>query len=252
MLAKRIIPCLDVRDGRVVKGQSFLNLRDMGDPVELSAFYDGEGADELVLLDITASHEARTHRIDLAHQLAQRLTIPFTVGGGIRTVEDGGALLRAGADKVSVNTAAVLDPTLISGLAERFGTQAVVLAVDARRDGQRYRVTTHGGRQDGGRWLDEWIREAEERGAGEILLTSMDQDGQLSGYDIELTRFVVEHTSLPVIASGGAGKPQHLEEVLTTAGAQAALCATILHAGTYRIRDLKAYLKGCGIIVRDA
>lgn len=250
MLAKRIIPCLDVQHGRVVKGVNFVNLRDAGDPVELAALYDREGADELVFLDITASHERRAPLFELAARVAEQVFIPFTVGGGIRTLEDIRAILKAGADKVSLNTVAVQNPALITEAAERFGSQCVVIAIDARWNGARYEVYTHGGRQVTGLDAVEWARQVVRLGAGEILLTSMDRDGTQAGYDITLTRAVAEAVNVPVIASGGAGMPEHLYNVLTEGNAAAALVASIVHDGRYRIRELKEYLHARGVPVR--
>ena len=257
MLAKRIIPCLDVKDGRVVKGTHFLHLRDAGDPVELSAYYDAEGADELVFLDITASAERRQILAELAARVAEKVFIPFTVGGGLRTIEDLRAVLKAGADKVSLNTAAVQNPDLIREAAERFGSQCVVVAIDAKRvgrdfrpfegderfeEGCRWEVYIHGGRTATGLDALEWAVRAVELGAGEILLTSMDADGAQAGYDIGLTKKVAEAVSVPVIASGGAGTLEHIYEALTVGKAQAALIASLTHYGKSRIADIKNYL----------
>lgn len=254
MLTKRIIPCLDVAAGRVVKGVRFVNLRDAGDPVELAAFYDSQGADELVFLDITASADCRGTMIDVVSRTADQVFIPLTVGGGIRNTEDMRRLLRAGADKVSVNTAAVQDPTLLAQGADRFGSQCIVLAIDAKRvagaSHARWEVYTHGGRIPTGRDAVEWARQGAELGAGEILLTSMDSDGTLEGYDLELTRSIAEVVSVPVIASGGAGEMEHLHEALATGKADAVLLASILHYGTYTIREIKEYLRDKGIPVR--
>ncbi len=246
MLAKRIIPCLDVTGGRVVKGVNFVNLRDAGDPVELAARYNQQGADELVFLDITASSDDRQTMVDVVARTAREVFIPLTVGGGIRTVEDARRILHAGADKVSVNTAAVLRPDLIFELSQEFGAQAVVLAIDAR--GRV--VHTRGGRQ--GEALDavEWAQRGEQLGAGEILLTSMDTDGVRTGFNCHLTRAVREATHIPVIASGGAGKPADFFDVLQSAGADAALAASVFHYGTYTVGDLKEYLAGRGVPVR--
>ncbi len=256
MLAKRIIPCLDVKNGRVVKGVNFLNLRDAGDPVELGALYDRQGADELVFLDITASHEQRDIVAAMAERVAEQVFIPFTVGGGIRTVDDFRTILKTGADKISINTAAVLNPTLITEAAERFGSQCVVVAIDPRRTGThadgtpKWEVFTHGGRTPTGLDAVAWAQEAERRGAGEILLTSMDRDGVQTGYDIPLTRAVADAVSIPVIASGGAGEPDHLRAALQEGGADAALIASMVHDGRYTIRDLKEYLAGKAVPVR--
>jgi cyclase len=256
MLVKRIIPCLDVKDGRVVKGVNFVNLRDAGDPVELGALYDAQGADELVFLDITASHEQRDIVAEMAARVAEQVFIPFTVGGGIRTVEDFRRILKAGADKISINTAAVQNPDLIREASERFGSQCVVVAIDPRRvrtkpDGTPYwEVYTHGGRKPTGLDAIEWAQRVEQLGAGEILLTSMDRDGTQIGYDIELTRAVAQAVSIPVIASGGAGKPEHLYDALTEGLADAALVASIVHDGHYTIAELKTYLHERGVPVR--
>ncbi len=251
MLAKRIIPCLDVKDGRVVKGTRFVNLRDAGDPVEVAAWYDQEGADELVFLDITASHERRRILINVVARTAEVAFMPLTVGGGIRTLEDIRALLLAGADKVSINTAAVQDPELIPRAAERFGSQCIVLAIDAKRTGGRWEVFIHGGRTPTGLDAVEWAIEGEKRGAGEILLTSMDRDGTKDGYDLELTRAVAEAVGIPVIASGGAGRLGHLYEALTVGKADAALAASIFHFREYTIQEAKVYLRERGVHVRS-
>lgn len=251
MLTKRIIPCLDVRDGRVVKGVNFLNLRDAGDPVELAAFYDREGADELVFLDITASAQGRKTVLDMVYRTAGEVFIPFTVGGGIGSLEDIRAILSAGADKVSINTAAVKNPQLVAEAARRFGSQCIVVAIDARRVGEgRWEVYTHGGRTPTGIDAVWWARRAEELGAGEILLTSMDRDGTKDGYDLELTRAIVRAVSIPVIASGGAGTLEHIADGLTLGEADAALAASIFHFGEYTIRQVKEYLAARGIPVR--
>ncbi len=254
MLAKRIIPCLDVTGGRVVKGVQFVNLRDAGDPVELAARYNEQGADELVFLDITASSDARDILADLVARTAREVFIPLTVGGGIRSVADARRILLSGADKVSVNTAAVRRPELISELSQEFGAQAVVLAIDARRNPQRrsWNVYTRGGRDDEGIDAIEWARQGESLGAGEILLTSMDTDGAQTGFDCDLTRTVSRATHIPVIASGGAGKPEDFERVLTEGEADAALAASVFHYGTYTVADLKAYLHSQNIPVRPA
>lgn len=251
MLARRIIPCLDVKDGRVVKGVNFVNLRDAGDPVEQARVYDAEGADELVFLDITATHEARQTVRQMARAVADQVFIPFTVGGGIRTVEDMRALLRAGADKISINSAAVRTPALITAGAEEFGSQAVVVAIDARstRSG-KWEVYVSGGRTATGRDAVAWAQEAVARGAGEILLTSMDADGTQAGYDIPLTRAVADAVNVPVIASGGAGALAHFAEAVTDGGADAALAASLFHYRQLQIREVKAYLAVQGIPVR--
>src|SRR5437764_3496766 len=248
---KRVIPCLDVDAGRVVKGTNFVDIRDAGDPVELAERYDAEGADELVFLDITATHERRDTIVELARRTADNVFIPFTIGGGIRTVADAQAVLDAGADKVSVNSAAVARPQLIDELANVLGAQCVVLAIDAKRraNGAGWEVYVAGGRTATGRDVVEWAREGVERGAGEILLTSMDRDGTSAGYDIELTQAVSSAVSVPVIASGGAGELEHLVEALH-AGADAALCASIFHYGRHTIPDAKAHLARAGIPVR--
>ena len=250
MLAKRIIPCLDVQDGRVVKGVRFLDLRDAGDPVAAAAFYEKEGADELIFLDITASAEARSTRAELAARTAEEVFVPFTIGGGIGSVEEIRSLLKAGADKVSINTAAVEDPGLIDRAASRFGSQCVVTAIDAGRSGEGWKVFTHGGRRSTGKDAVAWAREAEKRGAGEILLTSMDRDGTRDGYDLELTRAVSRAVAIPVIASGGAGRLEHLLEAFTAGEAHAVLAASIFHYRTFSIRQAKEFLRHRGIPVR--
>ena len=251
MYAKRIIPCLDVNNGRVVKGTSFVHLRDAGDPVETATEYDRQGADELVFLDITASAQARSIIIDMVRKVAEQIFIPFTVGGGIRTVEDFTALLRAGADKVSVNSAAILRPELISEAAEKFGSQCVVCAVDAKRRPEGgWTVYRNGGRIDTGLDAVEWAQRAAALGAGEILLTSMDCDGVKNGYDLELTAAVSERVSIPVIASGGAGKLEHFYDAFTEGKADAVLAASLFHFGEITIPELKAYLFGKEIPVR--
>ena len=251
MFTKRIIPCLDVKNGRVVKGINFVNLKDAGDPVEVAAAYDQAGADELVFLDITASSDARATAVDMVRKVAEKVFIPFTVGGGIRTVEDFKALLREGADKISINSSAINDPTLISRAAEKFGSQCVVVAIDAKRraDGG-WNVYKNGGRIDVGLDTVEWAAEAEKRGAGEILLTSMNCDGAKNGYDLALTRAVVDAVKIPVIASGGAGTKEHFYEALTEGGADAALAASLFHYKELEIQDLKEYLSGRGVPVR--
>ncbi len=256
MLARRVIPCLDVREGRVVKGVNFLNIRDAGDPVELASRYDAMGADELVFLDITASHEKRDVIIDVVERVAEQVFIPFTVGGGIRTANDFKRILRAGADKVGVNTAAVQKPEILSEAAEQFGSQCVVLAMDPKRVGEyadgspKWEVFIHGGRTPTGIDALEWAVKAEKLGAGEILLTSMDRDGTQIGYDLELTRAVVNRVQIPVIASGGAGTPQHCLEAVTTGGADAALIASMVHDGIYTIAEIKNYMRDRGVCVR--
>lgn len=250
MLKKRIIPCLDVKDGRVVKGTNFINLRDAGDPVELASFYDAEGADEVVFLDITASAEGRKTTVEMVKRAAKEVFIPLTVGGGISSLEDIRNLLMAGADKVSLNTAAVKNPRLIFDGARRFGSQCIVLACDAKKRENGWEVYIHGGRTATGIDVLEWIKEAVKLGAGEVLLTSMDTDGTKNGYDIELTRAVVENVDVPVIASGGAGKIEHFKEIFLEGKADAALAASVFHYGTYSIRQVKQYLKQEGIEMR--
>jgi len=250
MLAKRIIPCLDIKDGRVVKGVNFVNLRDAGDPVEQARLYDVQGADELVFLDISATHEGRKTTLELVSQVAETVFMPLTVGGGIREVADMRNLLLAGADKVSVNSAAVKRPELLSEGATRFGAQCIVLAIDARRSDSSWEVFVNGGRIPTGMDAIEWAVRGVELGAGEILLTSMDADGTLSGYDIELTGRIAEAVSVPVIASGGAGTPAHFAEVLTDGKADAALAASLFHDGKLRIGELKVELKSLGLPVR--
>jgi imidazole glycerol-phosphate synthase subunit HisF len=252
MLAKRLIPCLDVDRGRVVKGVRFVSLRDAGDPVECAVRYDAEGADELVFLDITASSEERPIVLDMVRRVADAVFLPFTVGGGVRSVADADALLRAGADKVGVNTAAVQDPGLIEELARRFGSQAVVLAIDARRRASPagWEVFIHGGRTPTGKDAVAWAREGAERGAGEILLTSMDCDGTKDGFDVPLTRAVAGVVRVPVVASGGCGTVDHMRDVLTEGAASAALAASIFHFGEIRIPEAKASLQAAGVEVR--
>ena len=253
MLAKRIIPCLDVTGGRVVKGVNFVGLRDAGDPVELASRYNDQGADELVFLDITASSDAREIMADVVARTSRKVFIPLTVGGGIRSIADARKILMSGADKVSVNTAAVRRPELITELSEEFGTQAVVLAIDARRNSQgSWNVFTRGGRDDEGINAVEWALKGEMLGAGEILLTSMDTDGVQHGFDCELTRAVSHLVHIPVIASGGAGKPEDFERVLTEGAADAALAASIFHYGAYTVSDLKVFLREHNVPVRPA
>jgi cyclase len=248
---QRVIPCLDVDAGRVVKGTNFVDIRDAGDPVELAERYDAAGADELVFLDITATYERRDTLVELARRTADNVFVPFTIGGGIRSVEDAQAVLDAGADKISVNSAAVARPELLNELAEVFGAQCVVLAIDAkaRSDGDGWEVFVAGGRTPTGRDAVEWAREGTERGAGEILLTSMDRDGTNAGYDLALTRAVADATGVPVIASGGAGELDHLVEALRS-GADAVLCASIFHYGRYTVGDVKQHLTAAGVPVR--
>ena len=251
---KRVVPCLDVDAGRVVKGTEFVDLRDAGDPVELAARYDREGADEVVFLDITASADARETIVDVARRTAEEVFIPFTVGGGVRSVDDARRLLRAGADKVGVNTAAVNRPEIVSELSREFGAQCVVVAIDARRrrDGDGFEVYTHGGRRPTGRDALEWAGECERRGAGEILLTSMDRDGTRDGYDLELTRAVVDTVGVPVIASGGVGTLDHLVEGAVVGGADAVLAASIFHFAEHTVREAKEHLTANGVTVRPA
>ena len=252
MHTKRIIPCLDVKNGRVVKGVNFVNFRDAGDPAEVGAAYDKSGADELVFLDITASSDARETAVEWVRQVASKVFIPFTVGGGIRTVEDFRAILREGADKISVNSAAIMNPQLISDAADKFGSQCVVVAIDAKRreDGSGWNIYKNGGRIDMGIDAVEWAMKADRLGAGEILLTSMDGDGTKAGYDLELTRQIAENVSIPVIASGGAGTMEHFRDAFRIGKADAALAASLFHFKELEIRDLKAYLKEQGIAVR--
>lgn len=252
MFTKRIIPCLDVHNGRVVKGTNFVDLRDAGDPVEVGKAYGTAGADELVFLDITASSDARTIKIDMVRRVAETVFIPFTVGGGIRTVDDFKMILREGADKVAVNTAAIINPDLISEAADKFGSQCVVVAIDAKRreDGSGWNIYKNGGRVDMGIDAVEWAMKANRLGAGEILLTSMDCDGTKDGYDLELTRIISENVSIPVIASGGAGNMEHFYEALTTGKADAALAASLFHYKELEIRQVKDYLKEKGVSVR--
>ncbi len=251
MYTKRIIPCLDVKEGRVVKGTNFVGLRDAGDPVELARRYDEERADELVFLDITASSDKRGTMVDVARSCASQVFIPFTIGGGIRSTDDMSAMLKAGADKTSLNTAAVNDPSLIQKGAEKFGRQCVVIAIDARRCGEnRWEVYTNGGRTPTGIDALEWAKKAVALGAGEILLTSMDADGTKDGYDIPLTRTISEAVNVPVIASGGAGELEHFYDVLTLGKADAVLAASVFHYGKFTIREVKEYLKSRGVEVR--
>ena len=252
MFTKRIIPCLDVNDGRVVKGINFVNLRDAGDPVEVAAAYDKAGADEVVFLDITASSDHRATVVDMVRKVAEKVFIPFTVGGGIRTVEDFKVLLREGADKISINSSAINTPELIGNAADKFGSQCVVVAIDARRreDGSGWNVYKNGGRIDTGLDAVEWAMKANRLGAGEILLTSMDCDGTKAGYDIELTRQIADNVSIPVIASGGAGTKEHFYEALTEGHAVAALAASLFHYKELEIMDLKNYLADRGVSVR--
>ncbi len=252
MFTKRIIPCLDVKDGRVVKGVNFVDLRDAGDPVEIAAAYDRAGADEVVFLDITASSDGRNTVVDMVRRVAEQVFIPFTVGGGIRTVDDFKALLREGADKISVNSAAIDNPKLLSEAADKFGSQCVVLAIDAKKraDGSGFNIYKHGGRLDCGIDAVEWAIKCEKLGAGEILLTSMDCDGTKAGFDLELTKAVSDAVNIPVIASGGAGNMEHFKDALTIGGADAALAASLFHYKELEIVDLKKYLRNEGVSVR--
>lgn len=252
MHTKRVIPCLDIKDGRVVKGVQFVNLKDAGDPVSVADAYDKAGADEVVFLDITASADNRATQLEWVREVASRLFIPFTVGGGIRTVEDFRAILREGADKIAINSAAIMNPELINAAAEKFGSQCVVVAIDAKRrpDGSGFNIYKNGGRVDMGKDALEWAVEAERRGAGEILLTSMDADGTREGYDLELTRMVAEAVDIPVIASGGAGKPEHFYDALVQAKAEAVLAASLFHYRELEIRQVKEYLREKGVSVR--
>lgn len=250
MLTKRIIACLDVDAGRVVKGTQFVDLRDAGDPAELAAAHSAAGADEIVLLDITATHEKRTTLLDTVRRTAKELFVPFTVGGGVRTLADAGAIFNAGADKISINSAAIADPSLITCIAQRFGSQAVIVAIDAKRNGSGFEAHVSGGRKATGKDAIEWAKEAENRGAGEILLTSMDRDGTGVGFDCELTRGISEAVRIPVIASGGAGNAQHFVEVFRQGAADAALAASIFHFGLRSISELKAQLFAAGIPMR--
>ena len=252
MHTKRIIPCLDVKNGRVVKGVNFINIKDAGDPAEVGAVYDKSGADELVFLDITASSDARATAVEMVRKVAEKVFIPFTVGGGIRTVDDFKAILREGADKVSVNSAAIMNPSLISEAADKFGSQCVVVAIDAKRrsDGAGFTIYKNGGRIDMEIDAVEWAMKAERLGAGEILITSMDGDGTKAGYDLELTRAIAENVSIPVIASGGAGTMEHFYEAFTEGKAEASLAASLFHFKEMEIKDLKRYLRDKGISVR--
>ncbi len=252
MHAKRIIPCLDIKDGRVVKGINFVNLRDAGDAAEVAEAYDKAGADEVVFLDITASADARSTQLEWVRQVASKVFIPFTVGGGIRTVEDFKILLREGADKISINSAAIMNPQLISDAADKFGSQCVVVAIDAKKraDGSGWNIYKNGGRVDMGMDAVEWAMRAEQMGAGEILLTSMDSDGTKAGYDIELTRAISSVVKIPVIASGGAGTLEHFHEALTEGGAEAALAASLFHYKELEIKQVKEYLRDKGVSVR--
>ncbi|MBX7196836.1 MAG: imidazole glycerol phosphate synthase subunit HisF [Sandaracinaceae bacterium] len=251
-LARRVIPCLDVKDGRVVKGVRFVGLRDAGDPVESALRYDREGADEITFLDISASHEGRGTLLEIVERTADALTIPLTVGGGVRSVADARALLLAGADKIAVNSAAIADPSLVGAIAEAFGCQALVVAVDARwrEEAGRYEVYTHGGRRPAGLDAIAWATEAATRGAGEVLLTSMDRDGTRDGYDLRLTRAVSDAIPVPVVASGGVGSLEHFADGVRVGGADAVLAASVFHDGVFSVRAVKEYLRGRGVAVR--
>jgi len=250
MLAKRIIPCLDMKEGRVVKGTRFVNLKDAGDPVEIARIYDQQGADEVAFLDITASHEKRDILIDIVRRTAEAIFIPLTVGGGVKRLEDIRRLLKAGADKVSINTAAVKNPLFVERASQRFGSQCIVIAIDAKKKDRGWEVYTHGGRVPTGKDAVLWAKQMEELGAGEILLTSMDRDGTKDGYDIELTRKISESVGIPVIASGGVGTLEHLYEGLVDGRASAVLAASIFHYGEFTVAQVKAYLKEKGVTVR--
>lgn len=251
MLAKRIIPCLDIDKGRVVKGVNFVNLVDAGDPVEIATKYSNEGADEITFLDITASNEERNIIIDLVERAAEKVFVPLTVGGGVRKFEDIKDLLRAGADKVSINTSAILNPKLVTESAMKFGSQCIVVAVDIKRKDSGWEVFTHGGRKPTGLDCMEWVKKMQDYGAGEILLTSMDRDGTKKGYDLEILSILSENINIPIIASGGAGTLEHIAEAFVIGKADAALCASIFHFGEYKINDVKNYLSDKGILVRQ-
>ncbi|MDD4203018.1 MAG: imidazole glycerol phosphate synthase subunit HisF [Candidatus Omnitrophica bacterium] len=251
MLSKRIIPCLDVKDGRVVKGINFLNLVDAGDPVDNAKIYNNEGADELVFLDITASHEKRGTMVDVVRKVAKEVFMPFTVGGGIKTIEDIRNLLNAGCDKISINTPAVKDPEFVKRASDRFGSQCIVVAIDAKRVGNNWEIFVNGGRTPTGIDAVNWAKKVEQLGAGEILLTSMDRDGTKNGFDIELTKTISEGVGIPVIASGGCGKPEHFAEVFTKGKADAGLAASIFHFREFSISEVKALLEEKGIVVRN-
>lgn len=251
MLAKRIIPCLDIDKGRVVKGVNFVNLVDAGDPVEIATKYSNEGADEITFLDITASNEERNIIIDLVERAAEKVFVPLTVGGGVRKFQDIKDLLRAGADKVSINTSAILNPKLVTESAMKFGSQCIVVAVDIKKKDSGWEVFTHGGRKPTGLDCMEWVKKMQDYGAGEILLTSMDRDGTKKGYDLEILSILSENINIPIIASGGAGTLEHIAEAFTIGKADAALCASIFHFGEYKINDAKNYLSDKGILVRQ-
>lgn len=252
MIAKRIIPCLDVRDGTVVKGTNFVSLRELGDPVAMAAAYSKSGADEIVFLDISATHEGRATMMDIVRQTALHVFVPFTVGGGVRSLDDMTTMLQAGADKVAINSAAVADPDLITKGAEKFGSQCIVVAIDAKRFEDGWHVVTHGGRKDTGIDAIKWAKEAEARGAGEILLTSMDADGVKTGYDLPLTKAIVEKVRIPVIASGGCGSPEHITEVFQETDVSAALAASIFHDKTFSIEEVKQSCHQEGVRIREA
>lgn len=252
MIAKRIIPCLDVKDGKVVKGTNFVSLREMGDPVVLATFYSENGADEIIFLDISATNEGRKTVVDMVKSTAENIFVPFTVGGGVRTIDDVTNLLQAGADKVGINSAAVQNPSLIQEASERFGSQCIVVAIDAKKFPNGWHVMTHGGRQDTGIDVIEWAKKVEEFGAGEILLTSVDCDGVKEGFDIQLTNAIVSEVRIPVIASGGCGKLEHFPEVFVNTDVSAALAASIFHEGTYTIQEVKKICQENGVNMREA
>ncbi|PAF19274.1 imidazole glycerol phosphate synthase subunit HisF [Terribacillus saccharophilus] len=252
MIAKRIIPCLDVKDGTVVKGTNFVSLRELGDPVAMAAAYSKSGADEIVFLDISATHEGRATMMDIVRQTALHVFVPFTVGGGVRSLDDMTTMLQAGADKVAINSAAVAEPALITKGAEKFGSQCIVVAIDAKRFEDGWHVVTHGGRKDTGIDAIEWAKEAEARGAGEILLTSMDADGVKTGYDLSLTKAIVDEVRIPIIASGGCGSPEHITEVFQETDVSAALAASIFHDKTFSIEEVKQSCQQEGVRIREA
>ncbi|UOQ47709.1 imidazole glycerol phosphate synthase subunit HisF [Gracilibacillus caseinilyticus] len=252
MIAKRIIPCLDVKEGKVVKGTNFVGLRELGDPVEMASSYSKAGADEIIFLDISATNEGRQTMVDIVRRTAEQVFVPFTVGGGVRTIEDVNRLLKAGADKVGMNSAAVENPQLITESSDRFGAQCTVVAIDAKRTGDKWHVMTHGGSKDTGMDAIEWVKEAEKRGAGEILLTSVDTDGVKDGFDLALTEAVVQAVRIPVIASGGVGKPEHFPEVFNQTDVSAGLAASIFHENTFTIKQVKDVCKQQGVNIREA
>lgn len=252
MIVKRIVPCLDVKEGKVVKGTNFVSLRELGDPVEMAAEYSKNGADEIIFLDISATHEGRNTMVEIVRETAVNIFVPFTVGGGVRTIDDVTLLLQAGADKVGINSAAVATPELITEAADRFGSQCIVVAIDAKRVGDSWHVMTHGGRKDTGIDALKWAQEVEQRGAGEILLTSVDTDGVKEGFDLELTSEVVKRVRIPVIASGGCGEPEHFAEVFAETDVSAALAASIFHEGTYSIQEVKQSCVKQGVDIREA